>query len=178
MLGRQSANAEECYKGNFFGAGFIKDRDLTHHLSENWRDFNKEFIPIYLEEHPDKSKIAAGLACGMLWTIAKGVKVGDVVLCPDGKGSYYVGEVAGEYEYQKGQNLPHRRSVRWYSHTISRDELSEALRHSAGSIGTLCDISKYSTEIEALIAGSRPATIVATDATIESPSEFVLEKHL
>jgi len=147
-------------------------------LSENWRDFNKEFIPIYLEKHPDKSKIAAGLACGMLWTITKGVKAGDVVLCPDGKGSYYVGEVAGEYEYHKGQNLPHRRSVHWYSHTISRDELSEALSNSAGSIGTVSDISKYSTEIEALIAGSPPATIVATDATIESPSEFVLEKHL
>lgn len=178
MLGRQSAHAEECYKGNFIAAGFLKDQNLSHHLSENWRDFNKEFIPIYLEQHPDKSKIAAGLACGMLWTIAKGVKVGDVVLCPDGKRSYYVGEVTGDYEYHKDQNLPHRRAVRWYSRNISRDEMGEALRNSAGSIGTVSDISEYAAEIEVLIAGSRPAAVVATDESIESPSEFVLEKHL
>jgi restriction system protein len=178
MLGRQSAYAEECYKGNFIAAGFLKDQDLTHHLPEKWRDFNKQFIPIYLEQHPDKSRIAAGLACGMLWTIAKGVNVGDVVLSPDGKGSYYVGEVTGGYEYHKGQKLPHRRSVRWFTRTISRDGMSEALRHSAGSIGTVSDISEYGAEIETLIAGSRPAAVVATDESIESPSEFVLEKHL
>jgi len=178
MLGRKSAHAEECYKGNFIAAGFIQDRDLTHHLPDNWRDFNKEFIPVFLEQHPGKSKIAAGLACGMLWTIAKGVKAGDVVLCPDGKGSYYVGEVTGGYEYHKGRDLPHRRTVRWYSRSISRDEMSETLKNSAGSIGTVSDISEYATEIEALIAGSRPASIVATDESIENPTEFVLEKHL
>lgn len=40
MLGRKSAYAEEAYKGNFIAAGFIKDRDLTQHLSDNGRDFN------------------------------------------------------------------------------------------------------------------------------------------
>lgn len=39
MLGRKSAYAEEAYKGNFIGAGFLKDKSLTHHLSDNWRDF-------------------------------------------------------------------------------------------------------------------------------------------
>jgi restriction system protein len=43
---------------------------------------------VFLEQNPDKTKIAAGLACGMLWTISKGIQIGDVVLCPDGKGNY------------------------------------------------------------------------------------------
>lgn len=178
MLGRKSAFAEDAFKGNYIAAGFIKDRDLSHHLLDNWRDFNRKFIPVFLEQNPEKNKVSAGLACGMLWTVAKGVQVGDVVLCPDGKGNYYTGEVTGGYEYHKGESLPHRRSVRWFSKTLSREELSEPLRNSTGSIGTVSNISKYSSEIEALLAGARPATIVATDDTIEDPSVFALERHL
>jgi restriction system protein len=178
MLGRKSAFAEEAYKGNFIAAGFIQEKDLTQHLCENWRDFNKEFIPIFLKQNPEKNKIAAGLACGMLWTISKGVQVGDVVLCPDGKGNYYAGDVTGGYEYHKGEEMPHRRPVRWYSSIISRTELSEPLRNSTGAIGTVSNISKYASEIEALISGSRPPAIVATDETIEDPSVFALEQHL
>jgi restriction system protein len=114
----------------------------------------------------------------MLHTIAKGILVGDIILCPDGQGSYLVGEVTGDYEYHKGANLPHRRNVRWYARTISRDEVSESLRNSAGSIGTVSNISKYAEEIEGLISGSHPASIISTDETIEDPSIFALEKHL
>lgn len=178
MLGRKSAYAEEAYKRNFIVAGFIKGRDLSNHLSDNWREFNKKYIPIFLEQNPDKTKVSAGLACGMLWTIAKGVQIGDVVICPDGKGNYYVGEVTGGYEYHKGESLPHRRAVRWFSKTISRDEMSESLRNSAGSSGTVSNISKYANELDALLSGSSPQTIITTDETIEDASVFALEKHL
>ena len=178
MLGKKSAYAEEAYKGSFIAAGFIKDKDLTHHLPDNWRDFNKEFIPLFLEQNPEKTRIGAGLACGMLWTISKGIQIGDVVLCPDGKGNYYAGEVIGSYEYQKGEILPHRRAVRWFSKTIARDVMSQPLKNSAGSVGTVSNITKYADEIEMLLSGSRPASIIATDETIEDPSIFALEKHL
>lgn len=178
MLGEKSIYAEEAYSGGFIGAGWFGNIDLSNKLAENWRDFNKVMIPVYLEEHPGKSKISAGLACGMLWTIAKGIQVGDVVICPDGNGNYHVGDVIGGYEFHKDKTLPHRRLVHWYQRDISRDELSEALKNSAGSIGTVSNISKYAEEIEGLIAGNHPATIFATDETIEDPSEFALEKHL
>jgi len=178
MLGRKSIYAEDAYKGSFIGADFGIERDLTNHLPDNWRDFNKEFIPLYLEKRPDKNKIAAGLACGMLWTIAKFLQMGDIVLCPDGKGSYYVGEITGGYEFHKGQILPHRRSVRWYSSKIARSEMSESLLNSIGAIGTLSNISKYSDELENLISGRGQQFIVTTDETIEDPSVFALEKHL
>jgi restriction system protein len=147
-------------------------------LPDNWRDFNKHFIPVYLENHKDKKKIAAGLACGMLWTITKGIQEGDIVLCPDGKGSYYVGEVVGNYEYHKDQTLPHRRLVHWFPKNISREEMSDSLKNSTGAIGTVSNISKYADEIELLLSGSRPPTIITTDETIEDPSEFAMEKHL
>jgi len=178
MLGRKSVFADEAYKGNFIGVDFGLGMDLSNRLPENWREFNREFIPIFLEKHLDRTKIAAGLACGMLWTIAKGILVGDIVLCPDGKGNYLVGEIAGDYEYQKGEILPHRRSVRWYSRVIPREEMSGPLRNSAGSIGTVSNISRFSEEIEKLISGSQPSSIFTTDETIEDPSTFALEKHL
>jgi len=156
ILGQKNKFAEEAYKGNFIGAGFIKDRDLTNHLSTNSRDFNKEFGLIYLEQNPNKSKVSARLACGMLGTIAKGIQIGDVVFCPDGKRNYYVGEVTGNYEYHKDEALPHRRTVSWFSKTISRDEMSQPLRNSAGSIGTVSNISKYVSELESLLSGNHP----------------------
>ena len=178
MLGAKSAHIDECIKGNFIGADFDLNQDLSKHLFENWRDFNKKFIPIWLENHPEKSKVSAGLACGALWTVAKGLKRGDIIISPDGLGKYHIAEVLDEYSYHPGQILPHRRTVRWYDQTIERAEMSDALRNSTGSIGTTSEITNYATELEELIGGKKPSVIVSTDETIEDPTVFALEKHL
>jgi hypothetical protein len=112
MLGRKSVHAEACFFGGFVGTDFGLHIDLTGRLPAEWRDFNKEFIPIYLENSPQKSKIAAGLACGAIWTVSNGMAEGDILLCPDGTSQYRVGEIAGSYHYAHGDILPHRRHVR------------------------------------------------------------------
>lgn len=178
MLGRKSVHAKECLEGHFIGADFGLQMDLTHKLPEQWRDFNKEFIPIYLSSHPGKSKIGAGLACGALWTIAKGIKNGDRVLCPDGTGNYRVGEVIDNYHYAEGAILPHRRKVRWLDIAIARSAMTEALQNSAGSIGTVSNISQYFEEIERLLGDVPGPTIVISDPTVEDPVAFAMEKHL
>lgn len=178
MLGHKSAFAKECYEGNFVGVNFGIHRDLKNELPDNWREFNKKFIPIWMELHPDKSKVAAGLACGMLWTVSKGISKEDILLCPDGEGNYYVGEVATDYSYKHGELLPHRRGVNWYPVIIERSAMSQELQNSTGSTGTIADISKYAEEIEMLIGGKKPPKIISTDETIEDPSVFALEAHL
>ena len=178
MLGRGSTHAKECFAGNFIGADFGIAEDLSGKLPEEWRAFNKQFIPVYLAVHPEKTKISAGLACGALWTIAKGIKKGEIVLCPDGEGAYRIGEVAGDYQYAQGQILPHRRSVQWMDLYIERAAMSDALRHSAGSIGTVSELSKHREEIEKLIVGDRASTIISTDPDVEDPAAFALEEHL
>lgn len=178
MLGKKSIYAEECFAGNFIGVNFGITQDLTHKLPEEWRMFNQEFIPIFLAGHPDKTKIGAGLSCGALWTVAKGIKNGDTVICADGSGHYRTGEVIGDYIYQPDDALPHRRPVHWLSQTIDRTDMSEALKSALGAPGTVSSISGYHDEIEKLICGISRPTVVSTDETVEDPAAFVMEKHL
>lgn len=178
MLGQKSVHAAECLSGGFIGADFDIDQDLTNHLPDEWRLFNSKFIPVYLEVHPEKTKIGAGLACGALWSVSKGIQVGDIVLSPDGLGRYLVGEVSGNYQYVPNQVLPHRRSVRWLKVTIDRSVMSDALRGSTGSIGTVSNITHHRSEIDQLIGNNPISQLIHTDPTVENPSAFALEAHL
>jgi hypothetical protein len=60
MLGRKSMHAPECLAGGFIGTDYGIKEDLTEKLPDGWREFNRQFIPIYLASHPDKTKIGAG----------------------------------------------------------------------------------------------------------------------
>jgi len=177
-LGRKCMYASEALAGNFIGADYKIEVDLNGKLPDNWREFNRTFIPIYFKNKPDKTKIAAGLACGNLWTICKGINIGDIVLCPDEKGANMVGEVLDDYSYHPKEILPHRRTVRWFQKTIDKSELSQEFQRSLASFGVVIRLDKHSQEIESLLAGNRPVTIISTDDTVEDPSVFAMEKHL
>lgn len=180
MLGRRSVHAEECFAGNYIGADFGIEEDLAANLPDSWREFNARFIPVYQANRPGKSKIAAGLSCGFLWTVAKGIRTGDVVLCPDGSGVYRVGEVTGGYFHVPGGNLPHRRPVRWLPGIIERSDMSESLQNSTGSVGTVCNISRsgHAEEVARLVAGLQEHIRVVDEPLVQDAAEFVMEKHL
>ena len=181
MLGQKSVYAEECFAGNFIGTDFGINQDLTNKLPDKLQGFNKEFIPIYLVSHPEKTKIGAGLACGALWTVSKGIQTGDVVLCPDGTGKYRVGEVSGGYTYEPGKILFHRRPVTWLNVAIDREDMSEGLQSSTGVPLTVVGptaITNYRQEIEHLLGNTAPLPITIGGVEIEDQSSFALEKHL
>jgi restriction system protein len=178
MLGKKSVHVDECVQGGFIGADFDIREDLTNQLPENWRDFNKKYIPAFMNNVPDKTKVAAGLACGMLWTICRGVNEGDIVLCPTGTGMYHIGQVSGGYYYSPGSNLPHRRRVTWRNQLISRQEMTDELKRSTGAIGTVSNVTKFAAEIAALLTGPVGPSITSADPNVEDPSTFALEKHL
>jgi len=96
-LGQQSAFADECKSGSFIGVDYDIYQDLTNELPDRWQEFNEKFRPIWLDLHPGKSKISAGLSCGALHTVCKGIIQEDIVLSPDGRGSYMVGEIVGPF---------------------------------------------------------------------------------
>jgi len=56
--------------------------------------------------------------------------------------------------------------------------MSDMLKKSTGSIGTVSNITDYVKELELLITGEYRSPIISTDSTVEDPSEFALEKHL
>lgn len=178
MLGKGSCYAQECHEGNFIGVNFELDLDLSKELPERWQDFNAKFRPLWLETHPEKSKIAAGLACGMIHVVCKGIQAGDIVLCPNGSNTYWVGEVISPYTYHPDSNLPHRRQVRWLPITVERAEMSTTLRNAAGAIGTVSNVSKHVEELENLIGKHEAPSLISTDETVEDPTVFALEKHL
>lgn len=178
MMGRKSAHLQDCLAGGFIGVNYEIEQDLTQELVDDWRAFNRKFIPIYLTNHPAKSKVAAGLACGAIHTVCKGIQQGDRIITPDGFGKYHICEVTGDYFYRPREILPHRRPVRWLSQTFQRDQMTDELRHSSGGPGTVSDLSGYAAEFERLIGLPVGPTIYVNDETVEEPGLFALEKHL
>lgn len=178
MGGAKNVHANLCHEQGFVGGDQYITQDLTNHLPDEFPEFNKQFIPIYLEANPGRSKVAAGAACGRLHTICKGMQVGDVVLCYDGSSHYFVGEVTSEYYFEPGDILPHRRKMNWYSNGIDRDDMSPGLKSSAGSAGTLTNLTKHIAELEALLEGKAPHALSHSDETVEDPTAFALESHL
>ncbi|MBQ8829386.1 MAG: DUF91 domain-containing protein, partial [Burkholderiaceae bacterium] len=176
MPGGKSVYFTECFSQGFIGVDFGVDENLKDKFPENWREFNTEYIPKFLAKHPNYHKIGAGLACGMLWTLGKGIHENDVVLVPNGQGQYAVGVVTSGYIYAgEDANLPHQRRVTWLPDLINRTDMSSSLRNSAGSAGTICNITKYANEIDSLIKKQEPTTVVDD---LEDPDIFALEKHL
>ncbi len=178
MLGKGGKYAKMCRQEGFIGSEFEVMQDLSDSLYENWRDFNKKFIPQWMTLMPEKSKRAAGIICGFTWTIVKGLQTGDVVLCPSGEGFYYVGTIASDYYYVPNTELPHRRKVEWMDKVIQRKDMSQKLRNSSGSIGTCCDISRYSEEIESLLAKQGAVLVVKPVEVHYKPAKSFEERSL
>lgn len=179
MPGSGSVHAAECFSGHFIGGDFGISQNLSGSLCDKWEEFNAKFIPVFLAVQPDKTKIAAGLACGSLWVIGRGIENGDIVLCPDGSGRYHVGEVIGDYSYCPGQVLPHRRPVKWLDTYIDRTDMSIGLKGSSGAYSAVVNLSRsgHSVELDKLVAGIEPGVTLAGEQ-IENLAEFAMEKHL
>lgn len=181
MAGRRSVHAASAFQGGFIGTDYSLHEDLTGKLPETLRPFITAYAPVFLETHPDKGRVAAGLACSAIWTVSKALRAGDVILTPDGDGRYRLGSIEGDYWYASGEVMPHRRSVRWLDSYIDRASMSDALRNSTGSIGTVSNISVHAQEIEALMGGLPvPALpqMVSSEGIVEDPLGFAMEKHL
>lgn len=177
-LGERAVYASQCFEGGFIGGHWNFKDDLSGQFGENWRDFNARFRTVFLANNPEKTMVAAGLACAMLWTICKGMKQGDVIFSPDADGNFMLGEIVSDYYFATGEILPQRRRVSWFSHRISRADVSDDLKRSTNGPGTVVDVTPYAEEIERLIGRDAPPSVIATSDVIEDPSTFALEKHL
>ena len=180
MLGPGGTHAQDCLAGGFVGVDFKLAQDLTPLLGDSIRGFNQHLIPLFLQAHPEKSKVAAGLAGGAIWNVCRGMKTGDILLCPNGEGLYLIAEVTSDYSYHPQQVLPHRRQVKWFDSAIQREAMSEELKNSSGAINTLTNLTRYAEEIEGHLrqVHQHPPLSQPPLPGVEDPVSFALEKHL
>ncbi|MCZ7558531.1 MAG: endonuclease NucS [Bacteroidia bacterium] len=177
-LGKQHTHAAECFAEDFIGIDMGIRQNVSADLSDDWYGFNEKYRPVFLASHPDHTKVGAGLACGAIWTLGKGIHEGNIVLCNDWEGNYQFAEVTGSYEYVADAVLPHRRRVQWIGQAITKDDMSEALRKPVSFPGTICDITQHQDEIERLLAGLSAPTLSINDETVLDPAAFAMERHL
>lgn len=176
-LGKNAQYLDDALEHGYIGTGWMVDTDLTGTFPENWRDFNKVYVPEIVASGECGSNVAAGLASGMTWTVASFINEGDLVLVPTGSSKYKVARVTGPYVYVPGQPIPHRRPVEWLNIELDRESFSEDLKRPTKSAGTVVTLGENA-ELETLIGGLPEQEIVVTASDVESPMSFVLEKHL
>lgn len=173
-LGEKARLAAECFDGGFIGVHWGFKQDLTGQFGDSWKDFNARFRPEFLERNPEKTMVAAGLACGMLWNFGAGMTIGDVVMCPDANGDIMWGEITSDYYCVPTANLPQQRKVKWFAGRSKRSELSETLKGSTNGPGTIVEINQYADEIERLI-GREVVPAVVANARITARSDEAVE---
>lgn len=176
MLGKGGKYINECLKDGFIGVDFIRNMDMTATFFNDESVWRKQLMKTFLEAFPEKSAGTARNSIGFLWTVCFGLKEGDIVIASDGHGNYHVGTITGGYFFVKNTNLPHRRPVTWSDKVIKKTDMSQKLRNSIGSIGTCCNITKYSAEIEPLIGGATNPIVLPTIPVSEKYKERSLHR--
>ncbi len=175
-LGRQGAFVSDAVEHGYIGVDYGMIDDLTGKFPDEWTAFNKAYIPRYLELNPGKTKVAAGLACGTMWTVGRGIEEGDFVVTPASSGTLHVGRVTGPYEFATGAELPQRRPVSWQLGTIAKEEMSVELQRSTTYPGTVANITVHLPEVMRLL--QTPPDHILVDPGGEDPVQFALEKYL
>lgn len=178
-LGTGGMHVEQCLREGFIGVDYGLDIDLTGRLPDHWKEFNREFIPELQARFPGKSKVAAGLQCGGIWSLSKGLTIGDIVISPGDNDHFHVGEVTGEYIYAPDGPLCHRRPVHWKQTVVSKEDLTPELWASMRVPTTVVGLEKHKDILDQLLTGVPPVPkIIATSEDIEDPLAFAMEKHL
>jgi len=179
MLGKESKYANECYAEKFIGTWYDADEDLSNYLYDDKNEFYRIYKPIYIAKNP-KKKESADSDCEQIWTICKGIKKDDIVICPDSKNikKYYVGKVINDYEYvsvrfKNGEIQPHRRQVEWF-YEIDKKEIPKDLLEDFKRSKTVKAINngKHIENIKKLIRGEK---IITQQKKINKKKEQIIK---
>ena len=74
FLGSGAEHFDECLRDGFVGVDYAFNESLSPYLEETWSESRGKIKPIYLANNPGKSPVGAGLSCGALWTLGKGMQ--------------------------------------------------------------------------------------------------------
>jgi restriction system protein len=108
---------------------------------------------------------------GMLWRFGKEIRVGDLIALPlKTRSAIYIGEVTGLYKYepQNPESAKHTIKVNWKKE-IPRKNFDNDLRHSLGSLLTVCSISRNNAEarVKRMLTGNHNEIQPQIDEVVE-----------
>lgn len=117
----------------------------------NLKDFeDKQKLVDFLMEHYGAERInRARNWAGQMWPIAHEMKEGDWVVLPSKiKSAIHIGEIEGEYVFNKDAENPyfHHRKVKWFATDIPRTHFDQDLLYSFGAFMTVCKIQRNDAE--------------------------------
>lgn len=180
-LGEAGKFADICKKENIVALGWSElDVDLSIYAHLDQPEFIQKLTDGLRGAIKEKGDRTLAIWARQLYKFAVLMKPGDVVVSPANHDSVrYIGIVRGGYRYDPGQEeLPyrHRRDVDWVA-TVQKEDLSQQLRNSSGSIMTLFSVGGYSEELEGFIQDSLE---IAPRRGIDGfdLKEFGMEAHL
>lgn len=107
-----------------------------------WPDEN-ELRARLRQAFPDRTEQAIGTFAGYWRMFRNEMQPGDIVVMPLTGRRAAIGEITGDYTYDRDQTddrFRHRRSVRWLR-TTSRSLLDEDIRKVVNAPGTICRIN-------------------------------------
>jgi restriction system protein len=183
-LGEKGKFAQEAFEGGWIGTGWAGDRDLSEPIRQTREDFSQWFIALLMSSG-NSNKRAAAIGSSATWWVGNGLELGDIVFTRKLDGNFQSGRVTGDYFYQPGHELPHRRPVEWFPHTIYRTDVSPQVKATFGSMRTVCHMTGYAPEIQALydaelsaLADGRVLASSPEVIALEENASFLLEKYL
>jgi restriction system protein len=177
-LGEGGKNSAQAKSEGWVGVGWMSTVDLTGEFPDEWRKFNKKYIDIVMEHDHITTRIGAGLACGMTWTVCRGLQTGDFVVSTTADSAFMqIGTVTGPYYFAEGQPQPHRRSVHWEERLVAKSELSDEMK-AEFSGGTVQNFTRFAGELEAFLRPAAEFAAAVQEADVENPYSFAMEKYL
>lgn len=104
---------------------------------------------IVAQAYPGLSSRRLGNYSGQIGAFAFGIKKGDMFVLPrKSTATLAIGEIKGDYQYEKKAEEPYRhsRSVDWKNLDLPRTKVDKDLLFSLGSLLTICKISRNDAE--------------------------------
>lgn len=146
-------------RGSYIAIGWEKLHDLVSVLDsgvqkqQRWNQFKSLFESAY-----PGSAIKVGQGVGQVWNFMAEMSEADIALVRDPlQRQIHVAEITGPSIYKEhwDDECPylHRRTVKWLK-KISRDDLSQKLKNSMGSLLTVFNVDRHAQEVNGLITGT------------------------
>lgn len=144
-------------RGKFIAIGWNEMGDLGWTITKTDNETKEKLKEIATKIYGDKSNSSIGKDVGQIFTFIKSIKLNDVVLVVDSANrKVLIGRVLSAHNYKPKWNddcdYNNRRDVEWIKE-VSRDDFSQKMKYSLGSLLSIFNLSDYESEIQTILTG-------------------------